>query len=53
METKCPLADKWTKMLNTHTHTHICREASHMPLVVKNPLANAGDIRDVVSIPEL
>ena len=43
METKCPLADKWTKMLNTHTHTHthtrararICREASHMPLVVK------------------
>ena len=60
---KCPLADKWTKTLNiytcthTHTHTHIyihthiCREASHMPLVVKNPLAHAGDIRDVGSIP--
>ena len=56
---KCPLADKWTKTLNiytcthTHTHTHICREASHMPLEVKNPLAHAGDIRDVGSIPEL
>ena len=45
--------DKDVKYTHTHTHTHICREASHMPLVVKNPLANAGDIRDVVSIPEL
>ena len=36
-----------------YTHTHICREASHMPLEVKNPLAHAGDIRDVGSIPEL
>ena len=25
--------------------------ASQVPLVVKNPLANAGDIRDAVSIP--
>jgi len=28
-------------------------EASQVPLVVKNPSANAGDIKDVGSIPAL
>ena len=32
----------------THTHTHT---ASQVLLVVKNPPANAGDIRDVALIP--
>ena len=35
-------------MLYTHTHT---RRASQMVPVVKNPPANAGDIRDTGSIP--
>ena len=35
---------------HTHTHTHSCR-ASQVTLVVKNPPANAGDIRDTDSIP--
>ena len=30
---------------------HIPREASQVALVVKNPLANAGDVRDTCSIP--
>ena len=32
---------------------HTMKWASHMELVVKNPPANAGDIRDVDSIPGL
>ena len=31
----------------THTHTHTYTQASQVLLVVKNPPANAGDIRDV------
>jgi len=34
--------------IHTHTHTHT---ASQVLLVVKNPPANAGDIRDVALIP--
>ena len=33
----------------THTHTHIW--ASQVALVMKNPPANAGDVRDAVLIP--
>ena len=33
------------KHTHTHTHTHT------VLLVVKNPLTNAGDIRDMGSIP--
>ena len=29
------------------------RMPSHMVLVIKKPLANIGDVRDMVSIPEL
>ena len=42
----------------THTHTHtyvytyICIWASQVALVVKNPPAKAGDLRDLGSIPE-
>ena len=32
---------------------HICYRASHVALVVKNPPANVGGIRDVSSIPGL
>ena len=42
---------------HTHTHTHIYTHAftgaSQVPLVVKNPSANAGDVRDMGSIPGL
>ena len=36
--------------IHTHTHTHTYG-AFKMTLVVKNPPANAGDIRDTGSIP--
>ena len=32
---------------------HTMKWASHVELVVKNPPANAGDIRDVGSVPRL
>ena len=34
-----------TEQLTTHTHTRICM-GFYVALVVKNPCANAGDIRD-------
>ena len=44
----------------THTHTHIyigismyIYGASHVVLEVKNLIANAGDVRDIGSIPRL
>ena len=37
---------------HTHTHTHTHEWASQVALVVKNPPANVGDIRDPGSIPE-
>ena len=37
-------------LLHTHTHTHT---ASQVALVVKNPPVNAGDERDLGSIPGL
>ena len=39
-----------TCIQHTHTHTHIW--TSQVVLMVKYLLANAGDIRDAVSIPE-
>ena len=42
--------------MKKNTHTHIYRYvygASQVALVVKNPLANAGDRRDLGLIPEL
>ena len=36
---------------HTHTHTRAHIWASQAVLVMKNPPANAGDTRDVVSIP--
>ena len=42
---------------HTHTHTHsytqLFLDTSQVALVVKNPLANVGDIIDVGSIPGL
>ena len=35
----------------THTHIYAYMGASQVALVVKNPPANAGDIRDMGSIP--
>ena len=43
-------------MTNTHTHTHTYTHThthTHTVLVVKNPPANAGDIRDTGLIPGL
>ena len=37
----------------THTHIYISEWASQVVLVVKNPPASAGDIRDACSIPGL
>ena len=39
-------------MTNTHTHTHVKFDFQVVP-VVKNLLANAGDVRDAGSIPGL
>ena len=36
-----------------HFHTHIHLWASHVALAAKNPPANAGDIKDMGSIPGL
>ena len=39
---------------HTHTHTHTHTQnlgASQVALVVKNPLAHTGDVRDMGSIP--
>ena len=38
-----------TEQQNTYTHTHT-HGASQMALVVKNPPADAADIRDVYAI---
>ena len=41
-------------ILYTHTHTHTHTQnlgASQVALVVKNPLAHTGDVRDMGSIP--
>ena len=38
---------------HTHTHTHTHTRASHVALVVKNPPASAGGVRDVGLIPRL
>ena len=37
--------------IHTHTHTHSIGGAFQVALEVKNPSANAGDIRDVSSTP--
>ena len=60
------VAKSWTQLKSpahtcthtcTHTHTHTCtqllRDTSQIPLVVKNPPTNAGDIRDADSFPAL
>jgi len=45
------------KLTYTHTHTHTrthsasSHRASHVALLVKNPPANTGDLRDVGSVP--
>ena len=38
---------------HTHIYTHAFTGASQVPLVVKNPSANAGDVRDMGSTPGL
>ena len=41
-------------IIHTHTHTHTHTQnlgASQVALVVKNPLAHTGDVRDMGSIP--
>ena len=51
-----PLVDARVKKLwhtHTHKHTHTHTRASHVVLVVKNPPASAGDVRDVGLIPGL
>ena len=40
-------------MGNTFTSSHTWKWASQVALVVRNPPANAGDIRDMGLIPEL
>ena len=44
-------SDTTKRLTHTHTHTHTQYRASQVELVVKNPPANAGDIRDMSSIP--
>ena len=43
--------------MHTYVHTHTCTQllwdTSQIPLVVKNPPTNAGDIRDAGSVPAL
>ena len=46
-------SDTTKRLTHTHTHTHTQYRASQVALVVKNPPANAGDIRDMSSIPGL
>ena len=50
------LEPKKIKFVTASTVSHICHEvmgleASQVALVVKNPPANAGDVRDLGSIP--
>ena len=41
----------WSNLAHTHTHTQTHHQPSQVAIMVKNPPANAGDIRYVGSIP--